>query len=180
MNLKDSLQKRKTICRLLIGNVFLVLMSALLFSSCTGLKQNLEETDQNLQRWGESADIKLRNWVKSFNNPKDGSVSLDVNVISIKPSKTVHRGKKMTVIVQYTLQSTAQSNVAITETKSLWRKGKCVKVIDTETLQRGIGKWESSVTFQIPKSASKGDYQFRQDFNSDVFLKMATIEFTVL
>lgn len=179
MNLKDSLQKRNT-NNLLIGHMFLALMSALLFSSCAGLKQDLELADQQLQSWGKSADKKLRHWVDPVNNSKTGSVSLDVNTISIKPSKTVHRGKKMTVIVQYTLQSTAKSNVAVTETKSLWRKGKCVKVIDTETLQRSIGKWESSATFQIPKSADKGQYQFRQDFNSDVFLKMAMIEFTVL
>lgn len=180
MNLKDPLQKREAVYKSFICHVFMVLLSALLFSSCAGLQQDLEQTDQKLQRWGESADKKLRHWVKSFNSSKTDGVSLEVDTILIEPSHTVHRGKNVTIVVQYTLESIDKSTVAVTETKSLWRKGERLKIIDTETLQRGIGKWESRVTFQIPKSASKGKYQFRQDFNLDAFLKMAMIEFTVI
>ena len=76
---------------------------------------------------------------------------------SVAPT-IVQPGDQVRVLLQYSISGASKQGVQLQEKSSLVKDGAVLSVLKDETVTRGNGSWENSLTFAVPHSAQSGTY----------------------
>lgn len=105
---------------------------------------------------------------------------LEIRDKSIAPSPQIQVGENVTVKVTYILFDENRDKMPVREKKSIWHKGKLVKVLGDAEEVRENGTYESLVSFKLPKEIEKGDYEVHHNINTNSLSTHSTTHFTII
>lgn len=105
---------------------------------------------------------------------------LEIRNKSIAPSPEIQVGENVTVKVTYILFDENMDRISVREKKSIWHKGKLVKVLGDAEEMRENGTYESLVSFKLPGEIEKGDYEVRHNINTNSLSTNSTTHFTII
>ncbi len=129
-----------------------------------------------ISRISKSGDEKSAEESMGYN--KGTGLAVEINSFSVTPIK-VKRGEVVVIKLQYAITWAEKDGIDLTVQKDLWFGNEVITRLDSKTISRKNGTWESTSSFKVPMVAETGEHKIKQSILCDGFKVMSFAYFTV-